>query len=192
MSTQKSRAERVAEKISTRDGPISDELSEEEAIQFHQEASERIVDGENQDFWTLYRALDGVSQSDVREMVNTFADTSQSTVSRVIRQKEEKVFHDTDALTPIHGRFTEQGREIYPDEFVEAYNQTVAEAQADLFALEEIVAPTTETPEWAARRFPGLVGANQYVARRTGESKENIADDSHLNRLDSVNTERWK
>jgi hypothetical protein len=67
----------------------------------------------------------------------------------------------------------------------------VAEVQADREALRLIAGVDSQTPEWAARRYPRLVGCHHYKAEQLPVDVD-IADDSHLNRLDSVNTDRWK
>jgi hypothetical protein len=181
MSTQKSRKERLATRFNEYGKELPDGWVEKQA--------ERVIHNENGKFWSLYRTLD-VSQSGAAELVGPRVDTSQSTVSRVIRQKDADVVYDDEALEPIHGRFEEEIVDALPDEFLEAYKDAVAEAHADIQALLRIHAPTTETPEWAARRFPELVGCHRSVAESVGE--EEIADDSHLNRLDSVNTDEWR
>jgi hypothetical protein len=183
MSSQKSRAEKMAEKIREgMDEPLSDE-----AFEANVEIQETMVEFENQDYWSLYRSLD-VSQSDVREMVSTLFTPSQSTVSRVIREKEDTVLTDEEAIQ-IGGSLHEEDLDYYPDEWLDAYRQVLADAHADLNALSKI-ASMKETPEWAARRFPELVGCARDRADRLPGNEE-IPDDSHLSHLESVNTDRW-
>lgn len=192
MSSTKSRSDRLLEDYKT--GPIFDEMvdemGKERAEGWAENSAERVVNRENEKFWYLYRALDDASQSDVRELVDPRVETSQSTVSRIIRDKDDSVTHDVDALTPLHAHYEEETLDVLPDKLLEAYKDVIAEAHADWLALTKIAAPTQPTPEWAARRFPELVGCHHYLAKQTGET--DIADESHLNQLDSVNTERWK
>lgn len=176
MSTQKSRTDRLMSKTNSED------------LEAWRSVAEEMIDSENQRLWALYTALD-VSQRDVKEMVNPLVETSQSTVSRVIRQKKTAVNHDEEALDLV-GEIHEE-TEIHPDEWIEAYQQVLADAKTDLIALKEIINHETQTPEWAARRFPELVGCHHYAVDCLDE-KEEIADDSYLNRLESVNTGRWK
>ena len=184
MSSKKSRAEKMTERLEKNmDEPLSDE-----GYKATVESNQRFVDLENQDFWSLYRSLD-VSQSEVKDVVGTLVEPSQSTVSRAIRDKEEAVLTDPDAVK-IGGTLHGEELDIYPDEWLEAYRQTIADAHADLKALSKIISEK-QTPEWAARRFPELVGCAAYQQRRL-PGDEDIPDESHLNRLDSVNTDRWK
>ena len=187
MSTE-SRADRIAGNLGSSG---ADDLSKEELEATNRAVAEIIVDDENEQFWYLYRALADASQSDVKDLVAPTADTSQSTVSRVIRDKEDAVLHDKEALSTVHGSLHEEDVELYPEEWLEAYKQVIADAQADRKALSLISSPDAQTPEWAARRFPELVGCHHQKAKKLPGDVD-IADDSHLNRLDSVNTERWK
>ena len=184
MSSQKSRAEKMTEQFEARlDEPLTDD-----EFQATLESNQRWVERENRDFWSLYRSLD-VSQNEVRELVNTIVEPSQSTVSRAIREKEDAVLTDKDAIQ-IGGTLHGEELDTYPDEWLEAYRKVIADAHVDLNALNEIISEK-QTPEWAARRFPELVGSAAYfVDRLPGD--EDIPDESHLNRLDSVNTDRWK
>jgi hypothetical protein len=184
MSSQKSRAEKMTEEFQA---SLDESLTEDE-YQATIEINQRCVERENQDLWSLYRSLDA-SQNDVRELVNTIVEPSQSTVSRAIREKEDAVLTDKDAIQ-IGGTLHGGDLDIYPDEWLEAYRQVIADAHADLNALSKII-DEKETPEWAARRFPELVGSAAYKAKRLPGDVD-IADESHLNRLDSVNTDRWK
>jgi len=189
MSTE-SRADRIAEDLF--DGVTPDgELSKDQLESMNRGVAENIVEHENKQFWYLYRALADASQSDVKGLVDPTADTSQSTVSRVIRDKEAAVLDDETALSPIHGDLHEDDTNLYPEEWLEAYRQVIADAQTDRKALSIIADPETQTPKWAARRFPELVGCHHRKAEKL-PGDVHIADDSHLNRLDSVNTERWK
>jgi hypothetical protein len=152
-------------------------------------AGERVASAENQKFWAYYRALDE-SQSGVKDLVAPQVETSQSTVSRVIRQKDDEVLHDEDAVA-LAGYLEEETLDLYPDEWLEAYRQTLAEAKADLEALKELANWEEPTPEWAAQRYPELVGCNRHLFEQLPEDGE-CADDSHLNHLESVNTDRWE
>jgi hypothetical protein len=181
MSSQKSRAEKMADELGRSDLSGDEYQREVESNQF-------IVDKENADIWALYRSLD-VSQSEVIDMLTMLAEPSQSTITRVIREKDKEVLTDAEAVQ-VGGSFFKEDLGAYPDEWLEAYRQTVADAHTDLHALSKI-ADTQETPEWAARRFPELVGLHRVIAEKQGWDGE-IADESHLNRLDSVNTDRWK
>lgn len=184
MSSQKTRAEKMTERL---EASVGEPMSEQE-FRATLESNQRFVDYENQDFWSLYRALD-VSQTEVKEIVNTMVEPSQSTVSRAIREKEDAVLTDEDAIQ-IGGTLRAEELEIYPDEWLEAYRQVIADAHADLNALSKIIGEK-QTPEWAARRFPKLVGSAAYQLKRL-PGDEDIPDESHLNRLDSVNTDRWQ
>lgn len=183
MSTKKSRQERIAketaqmfgESIGDRDG-------------WFRLSGERVVSNENQKFWAYYRALDE-SQSGVKDLVAPRVDASQSTVSRVIRQLDGEVLHDDEALDLV-GYLEEETVDEYPDEWLEAYRQTLAEAKADLEALKQLANWEEKTPEWAARRHPELVGCSRQMCEQLPADGE-CADDSHLNGLESVNTDRW-
>lgn len=192
MSTE-SRTDRIADGLSEamQTGDNDEELSEDQLRSYAQDSAEFIVERENGLFWVLYNALEDASQSDVKDLVDPYAQTSQSTVSRVIRDKHDAIFHDEDALPSLHGRLHEDDLDLYPDEWLDAYREMVAEAQADRKALSLISAPDAQTPEWAARRYPRLVGCHHYNAEQLPGDID-IVDDSHLNRLDSVNTNRWK
>lgn len=181
MSTQKSRQDRLMEKYALED-------ESEEVEEWQRSLVEGMVDRENQRLWALYTALD-VSQREAKEIVEPDAETSQSTVSRVIRDKDDAVVHDEDALDLV-GHVHEDD-ECHPDEWIDAYRQVLADAKVDLMALRRISSHEEQTPEWAARRFPELVGCHHHVAEQL-PAEEQTADDSHLNRLDSVNTDRWK
>lgn len=183
-SSQKSRAEKLTEMYV--DGSEHD-YSDEEREALHK-SNEFLVEKENEDLWAVYRALD-VSQKETLDIVSLMTDPSQSTVSRVIRETDKEVLTDPEAVQ-VGGSFKTEDLEPYPEEWLEAYRQTVAEAHTDLLALTKIV-DVRETPEWAARRFPELVGVHKGVAEKQGWDGE-IADDSRLNHLDSVNTERWE
>lgn len=183
MSTQKSRVERYADRLGYDFDAQSD--GEQKRIRGMLDG---CIDSENQEFWALYSALD-VSQSEVKDLVAPAVETSQSTVSRAIREKDETVVHDETALD-LAGKLHEDDVDTYPEEWLDAYRQVLAEAKADVLALWVISAAEKETPEWAARRFPELVGCHQYRADRFTENVDPV-DDSHLNRLESVNTDQW-
>jgi len=162
------------------------------AERFSESGARRFVNRTDRRYWALYRTLDA-SQTDVAQMVKSYVDTSQSTVSRVI--------NDGDMRALVDEQFVELGGEFdasairdraYPDEWVEAYRDVLARAVTDKVALEIIADEHRPTPEWAAHRFPELVGCHHHVAEHWGWDKTEIADDSHLNHLESVNTERWK
>jgi hypothetical protein len=189
MST-KSRIDRIVEQFKN-DTPRDDDISEAQEEEMAQTTAEMIVTSENREFWVFYRALEDVSQADVKELVDPAAETSQSTVSRIIRNKEDAVLHDKDSLRAVHGPFHEDDLNYYPDELIEAHRDLIAEAQADKQALAIISDPGMKTPEWAAKRYPRLVGCHHKIADNYDHEAETV-DDSHLNHLESVNTERWK
>jgi hypothetical protein len=184
MSSKKSREERIAKETAKQ---LGESIGDRDG--WYRTAGENVVTAENQKFWAYYRALDE-SQSGVKELVDPRAETSQSTVSRVIRQKDDEVLYDDEALDLV-GKLEEETVDLYPEEWLEAYRQVLAEAKADLEALSHIANTTTQTPEWAARRHPELVGCNRHVFDNlTGETE--YTDDTHLNGLESVNTDRWR
>lgn len=192
MSTE-SRTDRLADEFfDERQSPDSDdELSDEQIRATAELSAETIVEKENMLFWSLYSVLEDASQADVKDLVDPAAETSQSTVSRIIRDKETAILHDEDSLDAVHGGLHEDDLDLYPDEWLDAYREMVAEVQAEREALRLIAGVDSQTPEWAARRYPRLVGCHHYKAERLPVDVD-IADDSHLNRLDSVNTDRWK
>ena len=179
-TNKKSRPDRLLDRTTDSDDKHRDQFLE---------AYQSIIETENQQFWALYRALD-VSQSDVKDLVETCVEISQSTVSRVIRQREKQALTEKDGVE-IGGDINEDDLDIYPDEWLNAYQQVLAEAKANLTALKQIADAETQTDEWAAARFPELVGCHHYVERKLPGEVEK-ADDSHLNRLDSVNTNIWE
>ena len=162
------------------------------AERFSKRAATRLVNRADRRYWALYRTLDA-SQSDVGELVQSRVDTSQSTVSRVINDGDKRALVDEE-FVDLGGKLdAESIREReYPDEWFEAYRDVLARAVTDKVALEIIADQHRPTPEWAARRYPELVGAHHHVARHWGTDEAEIADDSRLTRLDSVNTDRWK
>lgn len=181
MSSRKSRVERMTDQLASAD-------DDENVRQFIRGKNENIVQSENERFWALYRSLD-VSQSEVKDLVGPVAETSQSSVSRIIREKEDDVLTEEDALT-IGGELHEEDLQYHSDEWLEAYRQALADAKANIIALKEI-SSENRTAEWAAQRYPRLVGCNQHFHSNLPGDGE-IADDSHLNRLENVNTDRWK
>jgi len=150
-------------------------------------------------YWALYRTLD-MSQSDVKDAVNTqkfMPDTSQATVSRVIKEGDTRALCDDDflELQPDLDRDWVDGGirgGPYPDEWLEAYRDVLATATTHTHALEVIADEHKFTPEWAARLHPNLVGCNVRVAEYHDSPKKSIHHDDHLNHLDSVNTESWR
>lgn len=163
------------------------------ADKFSDRAASRLVNRTDRRYWALYRALDGVSQTEVKQLVDERVDTSQSTVSRVINSGDTRALADGEFLD-LAGRLGEESIHLdeYPEEWFETYRDVLARAVADVLALEIIAHEHRPTPEWAAHRHPELVGCHHHVARHWDIDKRQIADDSHLNRLESVNTERWK
>jgi len=179
-SSRKSRAERMTDQLVDGD--------DENTRNYLHELNKKTVERENQKFWALYRSLD-VSQREVKDLVSPMVETSQSSVSRVIREKEDTVLTDEDALR-IGGSIHEEDLQLHPDEWLEAYRQVLADAKANIIALKAIESEKP-TPEWAAKRYPRLVGCNHYHHSKLPGDGE-IADDSGLNRLENVNTDRWK
>lgn len=143
-------------------------------------------------YWALYRTLD-VSQSDVQEFVKSHTDTSQATVSRAIRNGDTRALVDEDFIK-LGGEYDEEGvrEEWRPEEWFDAYRDVLASAVTDRVALETIASDQRLTPEWAARRYPELVGCNHHVAAHFDSKVPEFATDDHLNRLESVNTDKWK
>ena len=151
-----------------------------------------LVDRADRRYWALYRILDA-SQSDVRGLVQTRADASQATVSRAINNCDTRALTDPDLLTlggDLDVESIKQGE--YPEEWFEAYRDVLARAVVDRMALKIIAHENKTTPEWAARRFPELVGSHHHVARHWNTAEPKIADETHLNHLESVNIDRWK
>jgi len=180
MSSRKSRAERMTDLFAVED--------DENHRQYLLKKNEKAVERENQKFWALYRSLD-VSQREVKDLVSPMVETSQSSVSRIIREKEDTVLTDEEALR-IGGSIHEEDLQLHPDEWLEAYRQVLADAKANIIALRAIESEKP-TPEWAAKRYPRLVGCNRHFHSNLPGDGE-IADDSGLNRLKNVNTDRWK
>lgn len=169
---------------------IANELGVEEAT----DVTADIIDRHDRRYWALYRALD-VSQAEVADLVDTRIDTSQSTVSRAIKECNTRVLTERDLL-PLGGDFSprllEDDLRDEPDEWFEAYRDVLAEATVDRLALQKLVDRAQPKPEWAARRFPELVGCHYPAARHFGFDEEDIASVDHLRRIESVNIERWR
>jgi hypothetical protein len=148
-------------------------------------------------YWALYRATD-LSQEEVMNAVRSSVGTSQSTVSRVAKEGDVRALTDPE-FVDIGGSFgSKDGFDDYPEEWLEALRDVYARALADRFALDLIVESDRPTPEWAAKRFPELVGCYHYYDRKISErfdmdyeASKNVQE-SHLSHLESVNTERWK
>lgn len=143
-------------------------------------------------YWALYRQLD-LSQSEVQQTVKSLVTTSQATVSRAIRKGDTRALVEPDFIE-LGGDVDEEDlrAQALPEEWYEAYRETLARAVVDRAALEIIASGQRRTPEWAARRYPELVGANHHAAQHYGTQVEEFATDDHLNHLESVNTDRWK
>jgi len=143
-------------------------------------------------YWALYRTL-GLSQSDVKETVKSHVDASQATVSRAIRKGNIRALTEPDFIELGGERDREEVKgEEWPEEWYDAYRDVLASAVTDRTALEIIASDQRLTPEWAARRFPELVGCNHYVANRFGTEVPDFATDNHLTHIDSVNPDRWR
>jgi len=173
MSSQKSRVGRLADR-------------------FGESGAEELVTQMDRRYWALYRTED-LSQSEVLDEVKTFVDTSQPTVSRAISKGDRRALVEEDYIQ-LGGEYdsedlTDLG---YPEEWFEAYRDVLATAVRDRMALEIIADEYRFTPEWAAKRFPELVGCNEHVARRWGLDDDEIHHDDHLNHLESVNTDNWR
>jgi predicted DNA-binding protein YlxM (UPF0122 family) len=153
-----------------------------------------IVDRYDRQYWALYRTLD-VSQAEVAELFDTRIDTSQSTVSRAIKECDTRVLTEGDLLQ-LGGDFSTEllsdDLRDEPDEWFEAYRDVLAEATTDRLALNILVDRVKPKREWAARRFPELVGCHYPAARHFGFDDEDIAPVDHLSHLESVNIERWR
>lgn len=180
----RSRYDRILEQVYDNDDELVDaiEATNVDPIQ-------RAIDTENAKFWAYYRALD-CSQSGVIDMVNTNVETSQSSVSRIIRDYDDRVLHDSDALE-IVGRRHEEDFKNYPDEWLEAYRDALAEAFVNVEALCRVASPEKRTPRWAAERYPELVGVYNRVAKEWGIEDSKIHHDTHLSGMESVNIARW-
>jgi hypothetical protein len=162
------------------------------ADRFSDAGAERMVNQADRRYWALYRTLD-LSQPELIDQVKSYVETSQPTVSRVVSKGDTRALVDEEFIH-LGGQL---GREavtdgFYPDEWLEAYRDLLATAVVDRMALEIIAHEQRLTPEWAARRYPELVGCNEHVARSWGIDEDQINRDTHLNHLESVNTERWK
>lgn len=173
MSSQKSRVGRLAER-------------------FGESSAEDLVTHMDRRYWALYRTED-LSQSEVMEQVKAFVDTSQPTVSRAISKADRRALVEEDFIQ-LGGEYesedlADSGK---PEEWFEAYKDVLAGAVRDRMALEIIADEHRFTPEWAAKRFPELVGCNEHVARRWGWDDKEICHDDHLNHLESVNTDKWR
>jgi hypothetical protein len=151
-----------------------------------------LVERQDRRYWALYRTLD-LSQSEVQETVKSYADTSQATVSRATREGDDRVLTEDDYIDLGGGYDIEAIRDEYhPEAWFEAYRDVLATAVTDSAALEIIADDQRLTPEWAAHRFPELVGCHHHVADYFDDDIEDFANDDHLNRLESVNTDKWK
>jgi len=162
------------------------------ADEYSESAAERHLKKVDRRYWALYRTL-GLSQSEVKEFVNTVADTSQATVSRATREGDTRALVEDDFIQ-LGGGFEPEDirQEFHPEAWYEAQRDVLATAVTDSVALETIARDDRLTPEWAARRFPELVGCHHHVADYFGDEIHDFANDDHLNRLESVNTDKWK
>lgn len=169
-------------------------IANEMGIEHPTNVTADIVDRYDRRYWALYRALDA-SQAEVAGLVDTKIDTSQSTVSRAIKECNTRVLTEGDLL-PLGGDFSTDLLSddlcSEPDEWFEAYRDVLAQALADRLALNKLVGDRKPKPEWAARRFPELVGCHYHAARHYGTNEKNIASVDHLRHIDSVNIERWR
>jgi len=158
--------------------------------------AEGLVKRADRGYWSLYRALD-LSQAEVMDAVSTRADASQATVSRAIKDGDTRALTEPNYLE-LGGALAEEwvkgGRRgrPYPDEWLEAYRDALARATVERRALRLIADPHKYTPEWAAQLYPDLVGCNLPVAEFHECREQEIHHDDHLNRLESVNTDRWR
>ena len=84
----------------------------------------------------------------------------------------------------------ERELQLRADEWLDAYRKGLADSKANSMSLKAIESEKP-TPEWAAKRYPRLVGCNRHFHSNLPGDGE-IADDSGLNRLKNVNTDRWK
>lgn len=161
------------------------------AERFSETGAERLVNKADRRYWALYRTLD-LSQPEVMEQVKAHVDTSQPTVSRVISKADTRALVDEDFIQ-LGGTFHRDDLADggYPDEWFEAYRDVLATAVRDRTALKIIADEHRFTPEWAAKRFPELVGCNEHKARHWDIDEGKIAHDTHLNHIESVNTSRW-
>lgn len=162
------------------------------ADRFSEDAADKHLRKVDRRYWALYRTLD-LSQSDVQEFVKTFTNTSQATVSRAIRSGDTRALVEPD-FVELGGGFDEEDLPdgSRPEEWFEAYRDVLASAVTDCVALEVIASEQRQTPEWAARRFPELVGCNKHVADYWDIEVLDFATDEHLDGLESVNTDKWE
>jgi len=150
---------------------------------------ERIIRCENGEFWGFYNGLDR-SQAELQDMVDPFVDVSQSSVSRIIRELDDRVLHDPASLR-ITGRLQEGDLDIYPDEWLQAYRDALADAFIEIEALHRLTQRERRAPQWAAEMYPEFVGVYNPVARNLGLEESKIQHDTHLSGMESVNIERW-
>jgi hypothetical protein len=162
------------------------------AEKFSEDGAARMLNRTDRRYWALYRTLD-LSQSEVAAAVFSPVDVSQATVSRAIRKGDTAALVDEDYIQ-LGGDCDEDGirEEFRPEEWYEAYRDVLASAVTDRAALNVIAHENRVTPEWAARRFPELVGCNHHVAAHFGDEIPEYATEDHLNSLESVNTDKWK
>ena len=161
------------------------------ADRYSERVADRLVNQADRRYWALYRTLD-LSQSAVKDEVQSHVETSQSTVSRAVKKSDTRALVDGGYLN-LGGQLDRESvrDNEYPEEWLEAYRDVLATAVADRMALEIIADVHRFTPEWAAGRFPELVGCNQHVAAYWDVDEREIHHDTHLNDLKSVNTQRW-
>lgn len=162
------------------------------ADRFSERGAERLVTRADRRYWALYRTLD-LSQPEVMEEVESRVETSQPTVSRAISKADTRALVDAGFLD-LGGQLDPEAISdgMYPDEWLDAYRDMLSRAVVDRMALEVIADEYRFTPEWAAKRYPELVGCNEHVARYFDTAEAEIHRDNHLNGLESVNTERWR
>lgn len=164
-------------------------LSESADVNLDVDPVQRCIRFENEKFWGFYNGLDR-SQSEVRDMVDPYVDVSQSSVSRLIRELDDRVLHDPDSLR-LAGRMHETDIDPYPDDWLQAYRDALAEAFIEIEALHQLTKAEKRAPRWAAEMYPEFVGVYNPIARHIGLEESKIQHDTHLSGMESVNIERW-
>lgn len=133
---------------------------------------EEVIRKEDERLWALYRELD-VSQREAVDLVEPVVDTSQATASRRIREMGEEILTSPARTAAVDAE--EPIVEHWPEPLAEAYRDVLARAIADLTALRELSNTTHQAPDWAAERFPELVGVGGQVGRSLGLDEGDIA-----------------
>lgn len=125
--------------------------------------------------YMYYAGVDDLTQAEAYERANTLTDMSQSTVSRVIREMDDRILTE-----PVHGldEFMEKRQvdrlERLDPEFMQEYRQAWIRAWLDIEALGLIRQPEKRPPQWAKDRFPDL---DHDLGRRFGEADPHYSDD---------------